>query len=100
MLDFGMLSPIHHFTLPADIDDNRDPSFLPLQKVDQSQAIQDAPPKNLLQGSHAFTVGLLHRKANTEFLSFTGFRKSSGSVTSIVSVAPNESQHRFSALSP
>ena len=44
---------------------------------------------------------LLHRKANRESLSFTGFRKSStGSVASIASVAPSESQHRFSALSP
>ncbi|KAI0043563.1 hypothetical protein FA95DRAFT_1609296 [Auriscalpium vulgare] len=61
-----------------------------------SRATRTAPTAS----SSAAASGI-PRKGNRESLSFAGLRKSStGSVASISSVAPSESQHRFSALSP
>jgi len=49
----------------------------------------------------ASTPGNLLRKGKRDSVSFTGFRKAStSSVASIISIAPGDSQHRISALSP
>jgi dual specificity tyrosine-phosphorylation-regulated kinase 2/3/4 len=58
-------------------------------------------PRQVSGPNSSMSTGVIPRKANRESLSFSGIRKSStGSVASISSVAPTESNHRFPALSP
>jgi dual specificity tyrosine-phosphorylation-regulated kinase 2/3/4 len=58
-------------------------------------------PRQMSTTSNSTPGSLLQRKSKRDSVSFTGFRKSStGSVASIVSIAPSDSHRRFSALSP
>ncbi|THH07192.1 hypothetical protein EW146_g9392 [Bondarzewia mesenterica] len=72
----------------------------------QRQSIRASPSSNgtvsrQASGLASSSVSGIPRKGNRDSISFTGLRKSStGSVASLTSAAPTETQHRFSALSP
>ena len=68
----------------------------------QRQSVRGSPSSRMPRQVSASSSGApTPRKSNRDSLSFGGLRKTSvGSVASTSSVAPSESQHRFSALSP
>ena len=72
----------------------------------QRQSVRASPSSNGSSARQASglantSVSGIPRKGNRDSMSFSGLRKSStSSVASLSSVAPSETQHRFSALSP
>jgi dual specificity tyrosine-phosphorylation-regulated kinase 2/3/4 len=82
--------------------DNGDKSMSKLTAATQRQSVRGSPSSRVPRQVTATLSGApTPRKSNRDSVSFGGLRKSSvGSVASASSVAPSESHHRFSALSP
>lgn len=81
--------------------ENGDKTTSKLITSTQRQSVRGSPSSRVFRQVSVTSSGPTPRKSNRDSVSFGGLRKASvGSVGSTSSVAPSESHHRFSALSP